>query len=249
MGDSTGGTNIPDKVTPVLGWRQWSLDRYDRLRSPIYAPRAWMPQMRLEAVCANSALPRGTHVAPNEECRCGVYANNTAEQCVILMPSENALVGQVALWGKVVEHEDGFRAQYAYPVRLYAPVSISRQRQAALSVRYGIPVYPLKELTLSNGAFVALLQKTVRRLVLLQWSLIVTLVAMFVGFTGDLLRAQVALAAVLMALPFLHVAFSKPSKVRATDLLSLMSTLDNHVLKRTLVYLPLAILAVLLLTF
>ena len=28
------------------------------------------------------------------------------------------MLGRVALWGRVIEHEHGFRAQYAYPQRL-----------------------------------------------------------------------------------------------------------------------------------
>ena len=31
----------------------------------------------------------------------------------------NAILGTVALWGRIIEHEEGYRAQYAYPLALH----------------------------------------------------------------------------------------------------------------------------------
>jgi hypothetical protein len=48
-------------------------------------------------------------------------------------------VGEVALWGRVIEHESGFRAQYAYPVAL--TVTSRREHTARVVAHaYGIPV-------------------------------------------------------------------------------------------------------------
>ena len=34
----------------------------------------------------------------------------------------NSVWGEVALWGDVIEHEDGYRAQSAYPRHCYVPL-------------------------------------------------------------------------------------------------------------------------------
>jgi hypothetical protein len=49
-------------------------------------------------------------------------------------------VGRVALWGRVVEHEEGYRAQRAYPQMLYVlgPAGTA----ARLASRYGVEAYP-----------------------------------------------------------------------------------------------------------
>jgi hypothetical protein len=46
----------------------------------------------------------------------GVYAMKTREHLDGQEYGRDCLVGQVALWGKVIEHERGYRAAFAYPV-------------------------------------------------------------------------------------------------------------------------------------
>lgn len=48
-------------------------------------------------------------------------------------------VGQVALWGRVIEFERGWRAQFAYPTHPYAP-SDDALLAHVLRERYGVPV-------------------------------------------------------------------------------------------------------------
>ena len=64
---------------------------------------------------------------------------------------EGWVVGEVALWGRVIEHTLGYRAEYAYPIRLFRPPSpmpgFPQPVQAPLeqlAALYGIPVedYP-----------------------------------------------------------------------------------------------------------
>ena len=58
------------------------------------------------------------HEAPDLECGwCGIYAVKTPR----LDDRDDAIYGQVNLWGRVIEHEHGYRAQYAYPALLYTP--------------------------------------------------------------------------------------------------------------------------------
>jgi hypothetical protein len=58
--------------------------------------------------------------APQVGCRCGIYAQPTRTDLDVIHSSPDvlAIIGQVALWGRVVAHERGWRAQYAYPYSL-----------------------------------------------------------------------------------------------------------------------------------
>jgi hypothetical protein len=49
------------------------------------------------------------HQSPLESCSCGIYALKETSRCL------GDIYGEVYLWGKVIEHEDGWRAQFAYP--------------------------------------------------------------------------------------------------------------------------------------
>lgn len=60
------------------------------------------------------------HEVPDPSCSCGIYAAST------LLPvwpyvDDAVVVGRVALWGRVVEHAQGWRAQFAYPQALFVP--------------------------------------------------------------------------------------------------------------------------------
>ena len=49
-----------------------------------------------------------------------------------------AAVGLVALWGRVIEHEHGYRAQFAYPAAFVEPTLESeRDVVRELAARYG----------------------------------------------------------------------------------------------------------------
>jgi len=59
------------------------------------------------------------HEPPHSDCTCGVYAAKN-----ILRQSgyeQYGIHGEVYLWGTVVEHKLGWRAQFAYPKSLFLP--------------------------------------------------------------------------------------------------------------------------------
>jgi hypothetical protein len=74
------------------------------------------------------------HAAPDEGCRCGIYAAATATQAAasVTVPARlrgqivHHVIGRVSLWGTVVECERGWRAECAYPASLAVPVSLPR---------------------------------------------------------------------------------------------------------------------------
>jgi len=80
----------------------------------------------MEATC-NLGRP---HQAPQTECTCGIYAVKPAEQLYLEQldrMSSGGIFGEVYLWGTVVEHELGWRAQFAYPKNLILPFEITRR--------------------------------------------------------------------------------------------------------------------------
>ncbi|MGZ4131869.1 MAG: hypothetical protein ACXVWF_02380 [Actinomycetota bacterium] len=110
----------------IEGWRIWNLA--EALSSPRLLPAssgggAWEPMRAVDAVCTAPALLRlgsGRHRAPALGCSCGVYAGRSLETFPRPRPAwpPATVVGTVALWGSVVEHERGWRAEHAYPSRL-----------------------------------------------------------------------------------------------------------------------------------
>ena len=99
---------------PIVAWRSWTLHRSadgPRLRPIGDSNRVWPIRERASAIC-----PRRIHDAPGFDCRCGLHATRSPD---LLRRARNpAVVGTVALWGRIVEHEHGYRAAFAYPQRL-----------------------------------------------------------------------------------------------------------------------------------
>jgi hypothetical protein len=73
------------------------------------------------------------HEAPQYDCQCGFYATKEPDEH---WATYSAAYGKVALWGRIVEHERGYRAQYAYPLELWVyPGYHIKLRD------YGVPAY------------------------------------------------------------------------------------------------------------
>lgn len=115
---------------PVVGWRYWQLGR-EGLRSLAQRGFGWVPGRILVARCADGG-GRGdddvlAHEAPHADCGCGIHAGDCLAslqaQALCLRPVP-LVVGQVALWGRVITEERpdrvgrDHRGQFAAPVRL-----------------------------------------------------------------------------------------------------------------------------------
>ncbi len=99
----------------VDAWRAWAIVELDgALRlSSLTRPERWDPRTPVTAICRHP-----THLRPRRFCTCGVYAVPRPELLAGLGPIAGGVIGQVSLWGRVVEHERGLRAEAAYPARL-----------------------------------------------------------------------------------------------------------------------------------
>jgi preprotein translocase subunit YajC len=117
--------NIPDYISPVIGYRVW---RWNATGLKSLNGEPWLPGRPLAAGCRAAA--RGTifgrakaghdaHETPHSACTCGVYAAKTIEHLHQCGYKRFGIHGEVYLWGKVVEHERGWRAQFAYPKTLF----------------------------------------------------------------------------------------------------------------------------------
>ena len=100
-------TYLPGFENPIgyiKGVRQWAV--YDNLlNSVVVADYLWEPWKVVE----NVAAVYGIHAAKPEHESLLEYER---------YPCSIVITGRVALWGKVIEHEKGYRAQYAYPLTL-----------------------------------------------------------------------------------------------------------------------------------
>ena len=115
-----GGFAIPDAIGPVTAWRVWALGRtpdgQPELRPIIYSGERWPAREEARAECPPHA--RNGHRAPDPECTCGLYAVDGLDRLPAVMGRDVTVIGSVALWGTMVEHDSGFRAELGYPGRL-----------------------------------------------------------------------------------------------------------------------------------
>lgn len=110
------GLIVRDRDDPVFGWRYWQLSPHRLLRSVTQREFEWPPGRVLRAICVEVG-----HPAPAEHCNCGLYANPDLEalrQHGLCLAPEAIVLGQVALWGKVIDDEPSYRGEFAYPARL-----------------------------------------------------------------------------------------------------------------------------------
>jgi hypothetical protein len=114
----------PDLIEAVEGYRSWTIRIHPSgdpvLASPLRG-RPWQAGVPLRAVCAETPWHPPLHPAPAEGCSCGIHAYLAERDALVDAAGSRGLrtvTGPVALWGEVVRHTRGWRAQYAYPSAL-----------------------------------------------------------------------------------------------------------------------------------
>jgi hypothetical protein len=151
--------HAPDVAEPIIGWRYWRLDRERRrLSSLTGSTQPWPANKAFAAACRFARRDRSDfryryagggqpveHDAPTEGCTCGVHAARDLKnlRAKMLFGLGLMVVGEVSLWGKVIPGTRGYRAQFAYPRRLFVVQRTADWDQSA-TVRalevYGVPV-------------------------------------------------------------------------------------------------------------
>jgi len=154
--------SIPDYISPIIGYRVWQWVAAG-LKSLNGEP--WSAGKPIAAACRISV--RGTTVAvhdandaPREKCTCGVYASKSLEHLHTTGYERYGICGEVNLWGTVVEHEQGFRAQFAYPKNLYLPPKMLPSTLAEMQARLqALTLYGSDIFVLGNGETISLWAK------------------------------------------------------------------------------------------
>jgi len=134
---------IPDHCVALVGWRGWKISG-EKLCA-LGMTGIWEPKKAGRAVCtASISSSRHTEPAPAKDCKCGYWSFRTLDLLKIALGSyaeSVQVIGEVHLWGKVIECENGFRSEFAYPKELW----LLEDNMESLSWRYGVPVRRLSQ--------------------------------------------------------------------------------------------------------
>jgi hypothetical protein len=155
--------SAPDFAEPVVAWRTWRVVRAPeglRLGSVVY-PTVWEPRHEVTCDCLATKRRlwplrrrvREDHDPPEAACTCGIYASRDvalASRYAFSLGFEGRgtvarVIGLVALWGRVLACERGWRAQFAYPRRIYVLHRRNADERPFLDLAfalagYGVPV-------------------------------------------------------------------------------------------------------------
>jgi hypothetical protein len=144
---------------PIVGWRQWNF-MYPHFLANVGNDTIYVPREKIEARCEQystigTLVLRKDHneQAPHLTCMCGIYAYKEKPRLLHeignsvsgFIPRRQSLeriarlvYGEINLWGKVIEHEDGYRAQFGYPKRLWCTPAIE-PLAGWIGYVYGVP--------------------------------------------------------------------------------------------------------------
>ena len=111
----------------------------------------WKPGQVLSARCTGAG-----HPAPDAGCECGIYGARDLEslrQHGLCLAPDVIVLGQVALWGKVVVDEPSLRGEFAYPARLSLVVDSLIDDTPAETLLEGLAAYrvPVHTTTLDEA--------------------------------------------------------------------------------------------------
>lgn len=123
---------VPDAVGEVYVARAWRLDEGDHtlLRS-VNTPTTWWPDTAMTARCEPlgrhlnrlqaKPLEEGEHASPAPGCSCGIYGtfDPIGLAAELGFAALGTVFGLAAVWGRLVVHAKGIRAEFARPVALY----------------------------------------------------------------------------------------------------------------------------------
>ena len=134
---------------PIVGWRQWNF-MYPHFLANLGNDTIYVPREKIEAHCEQystiGALVRrkdhSEQQSPHLTCTCGIYAYKEKPRLLgeirNIYSGPRLVYGEINLWGKVIEHEDGYRAQFGYPKRLWCTPAIE-PLAGWIGYVYGVP--------------------------------------------------------------------------------------------------------------
>jgi len=130
---------------PIVGWRQWNF-MYPHFLANLGNDTIYVPREKIEARCEQ--VGHSEQQAPHLTCTCGIYAYKEKPRLLreirnkmtipAIYSGRRLVYGEINLWGKVIEHEDGYRAQFGYPKRLWCTPAIE-PLAGWIGYVYGVP--------------------------------------------------------------------------------------------------------------
>lgn len=154
---------IPDYCEPLIGYRVWNVFPNGLMAGQSYA-EPWPPYQAMAARCGFTKSAEHVHdgcwvAPPVYRCGCGIHALKRIDAAELRLieeslsshgrfsaayiayydeytPPMGRVWGSVKFWGRVVEHEIGYRAEYAYPSQLYCQ---DPKLAATVAELYGVP--------------------------------------------------------------------------------------------------------------
>lgn len=137
---------LPSRETAevIIGYRWWRIwwQPKDQTRPILVSeafPSMWIPGEPMVGVIERGQ-PSGVHAWDCREAS-DRYGSQYAQPFYMAYSAANPHVcGEVNLWGKVIKHERGYRAEKGYPRKLFVP-KIYREKMdlaAALRREYGV---------------------------------------------------------------------------------------------------------------
>lgn len=125
---------------PILAYRAFNLltPGYmgDVNHTHVYEPRKiWEASCHIGRIRLTSVPAE--HMAPDAECSCGFYSYKTLE---LLQENHNieAVHAEVWIWGRVIEHEKGYRSQYMYVNKIWVLEEYWKPFVFGLAELYGV---------------------------------------------------------------------------------------------------------------
>jgi hypothetical protein len=150
-GTGEGLSLVPDRMTPVVGWRAWDVND-SQVRS-LHSSFEWEPGKPTRAKCD---VPKRRHApkscrcsleaAPGANCTCGIYAARSLDTLPddYITDRNGFVLGRVALWGRTIVHDEGWRGELAYPQAFFLRPDQERLRPAL--VPFGVPILSAADL-------------------------------------------------------------------------------------------------------
>lgn len=124
-------------MEPIVGYRGWLFDRENQKLRSMFVDTYWEPGKLLSSDTPKiKSSSEGIHAFKGLNLFEDEYGQSFPYTCSKLYGKLFPLIrGEVYLWGKIVEHYDGYRAEFAYPKKLYVPNSIKNCEEIAQSLR------------------------------------------------------------------------------------------------------------------
>jgi hypothetical protein len=121
---SRAGHRVKQSADVIVGWRVWGLSSVGSMSSrssltdplilvSVYMNSVWRPGEAMKACCGADSVRHGIHAFTTSA--------EAAEYMTEARKPIRYVLGEVSLWGRVIIHERGYRAEAAYPRHIFVP--------------------------------------------------------------------------------------------------------------------------------